>query len=67
MCEMKFYSEFVTISKAYHAKLVYRQNLLMKNLSRKTVVLPVLVTTEGLTYNEYSGIFQNVVVIDDLF
>ena len=67
MCEMKFYSEFITISKAYHAKLVHRQNLLMKNLSRKTVVLPVLVTTEGLAYNEYSGIFQNVVIIDDLF
>ena len=67
MCEMKFYSEFITISKAYHAKLVHRQNLLMKNLSRKTVVQPVLVTTEGLAYNEYSGIFQNVVIIDDLF
>ena len=67
MCEMKFYSELITISKAYHAKLVHRQNLLMKNLSRKTVVLPVLVTTEGLAYNEYSGIFQNVVIIDDLF
>ncbi|MBR3987615.1 MAG: AAA family ATPase [Bacteroidales bacterium] len=67
MCEMKFYSEFITISKAYHAKLVHRQNLLMKNLSRKTVVQPVLVTTEGLVYNEYSGIFQNVVVIDNLF
>jgi hypothetical protein len=67
MREMKFYSEFITISKAYHAKLVHRQNLLMKNLSRKTVVQPVLVTTEGLVYNEYSGIFQNVVVIDNLF
>ena len=67
MCEMKFYSELITISKAYHAKLVHRQNLLMKNLSRKTVVVPVLVTTEGLAYNEYSGIFQNVVIIDDLF
>lgn len=67
MCEMKFYSELITISKAYHAKLVHRQNLLMKNLSRKTVVQPVLVTTEGLAYNEYSGIFQNVVIIDDLF
>ena len=67
MCEMKFYSELITISKAYHAKLVHRQNLLMKNLSRKTVVQPVLVTTEGLAYNEYSGIFQNVVIIDDFF
>ncbi len=38
-----------------------------KSLPRKTIVHPVLVTTEGLVYNEYSGIFQNVVTIDELF
>ncbi len=67
MCEMKFYSEQFTVSKAYHAKLVHRQNLLTWQLPRKTIVQPVLVTTEGLVYNEYSSIFQNVVSIDDLF
>lgn len=67
MCEMKFYSEQFAVSKAYHAKLVHRQNLLKEQLSRKTIVHPVLVTTEGLVYNEYSGIFQNVVTIDELF
>jgi len=25
------------------------------------------VTTYGLTYNEYSGIFQHVITLDDLF
>ena len=67
MCEMKFYSEQFAVSKAYHAKLVHRQNLLTEQLPRKTVVQPVLVTAEGLVYNEYSGIFQNVVTIDELF
>lgn len=67
MCEMKFYSEQFTVSKAYHAKLVHRQNLLTGQLPRKTIVQPVLVTTEGLVYNEYGSIFQNVVTIDDLF
>ena len=67
MCEMKFYSEQFAVSKVYHAKLVHRQNLLAEQMPRKTVVQPVLVTTEGLVYNEYSGIFQNVVTIDDLF
>lgn len=67
MCEMKFYSEQFTVSKTYHAKLVHRQNLLTGQLPRKTIVQPVLVTTEGLVYNEYSSIFQNVVTIDDLF
>ncbi len=67
LCEMKFYSEKFTVSKSYYAKLVHRQNILSEKVQRKTVVHNVLVTTEGLTYNEYSGIFQNVVTIDDLF
>lgn len=67
MCEMKFYSEPFSVSKAYHAKLVHRQNLLAEQLPRKTVIQPVLVTTEGLVYNEYSGIFQNTVTLDALF
>ena len=36
-------------------------------IPRRAIVHNVLVTTEGLTYNEYSGVFQNVVTIDDLF
>ena len=67
MCEMKFYNEKFTVNKPYYAKLVHRQNILSEKLPRKTVVHNVLVTTEGLTYNEYSGIFQKVVTIDDLF
>ena len=67
MCEMKFYNEKFTVNKPYYAKLVHRQNILSEKLSRKTVVHNVLVTTDGLTYNEYSGIFQKVVTIDDLF
>lgn len=64
---MKFYSEPFSVSKAYHAILVHRQNLLAEQLPRKTVIQPVLVTTEGLVYNEYSGIFQNTVTLDALF
>ena len=67
MCEMKFYSEKYTVSKAYHTKLVHRQNVLTEKIPRKSVVHNVLVTTEGLNYNEYSSVFQNVVIIDDLF
>ncbi|MBR5984095.1 MAG: ATP-binding protein [Bacteroidales bacterium] len=67
LCEMKFYNEKFTVSKPYYAKLVHRQNVLSEKVPRKTVIHNVLVTTEGLTYNEYSGIFQKVVTIDDLF
>ena len=53
--------------RAYYSKVVHRQNLLAEMIPRRAVVHNVLVTTEGLTYNEYSGAFQNVVIIDDLF
>lgn len=67
MCEMKFYNEEFVVDKAYHKVLVHRENLLQKVLPKRMVVHPTLVTTEGLCYNEYSGIFQKVVLLDDLF
>ena len=36
-------------------------------ISPRQAVNPVLVTTFGLKYNEYSGTFQNIVTIDNLF
>lgn len=67
MCEMKFYGEEFTVTKAYHAKLVHRQNTLLATVNRKTSVLSTLITTYGLTYNEYSGDFVQVLTLDDLF
>ena len=67
MCEMKFYSEDFTVSRDYHKKLVHRMNLLVERLPRKTAIQPVLLTTYGLTYNEYSSDFMHTVTLDDLF
>ena len=67
LCEMKFYSEDFTVSKDYHKTLVHRVNLLQQHLSRKMVIHNVLVTTYGLTYNEYSGDFVKTITLDDLF
>lgn len=67
MCEMKFYNEEFSISKSYHKVLVHRRNVLERELSGKMVVHATLVTTEGLVYNEYSGVFQQVITMDDLF
>lgn len=67
LCEMKFYNEKFTVSKYYHAKMVHRQNLLTGQLPKRSIVHNVLVTTDGLNYNEYSGVFQNVITIDKLF
>ena len=67
LCEMKFYNDKFTVDKTYYMKMVHRQNILAEHLPRKAVIHNVLVTTEGLKYNEYSSVFQNVVVLDDLF
>ena len=67
LCEMKFYGEAFTVSKSYDRVLAHRQIMLSKMLNRRTIIHPVLITTYGLTYNEYSGNFVKVVVMDDLF
>ena len=67
LCEMKFYGEEFSVGKAYCEKLYKRQRKLSEVVSRKGIVHLTLVTTFGLAYNEYSGTFQQVVSMDDLF
>lgn len=67
LCEMKFYNERFTVGKNDYEKMIHHQNLLSAMLPKRAVVHHVLVTTVGLNYNEYSGVFQNVVTIDKLF
>ena len=55
------------VEKAYHAKLAHRQNVLLKQVDRRTAIHTTLVTTYGLKYNEYSGDFTNVVTLEHLF
>ena len=67
MCEMKFYNDEYAVSKSYDRVLVGRYNILGSMIPKRSTINPVLVTTFGLVYNEYSGIFQNVITLDDLF
>lgn len=67
MCEMKFYSAEFTVDKKYHGVLCNRQGLLEKEIPSKMVIHNVLITTNGLIYNEYSGFFDNVITLEDLF
>ncbi len=67
MCEMKFYNEEFSVSKSYHSVLMHRQNSLAEHISKKKAIHSTLITTYGLKYNEYSGDFQQVVTLDDLF
>ena len=44
-----------------------RESLLQKEVSPKTVIRSTLITTFGLMKNEYSNVFSNVILMDDLF
>ncbi|MBQ9042724.1 MAG: hypothetical protein IJ111_07910 [Eggerthellaceae bacterium] len=67
MCEAKFYSGEFAVSKDYYRTLLRRQDLLAGEVSPKMSVHSTLVTTFGLVQNKYSGVFSNVITLDDLF
>ncbi len=67
MCEIKYYSTDFVVNKEYYKHLLRRQTILSEYLSAKEIVHNTLITTFGLHQNEYSGLFTNVIVLDDLF
>lgn len=67
MCEIKYYGDEFMVDKEYYRALLHRQELLAKELSPKVSIHSTLITTFGLSYNEYSGIFTNVITLEDLF
>lgn len=67
MCEIKYYGDEYTVGKDYYQVLLRRQGILAKELSPKMSIHTTLITTFGLTYNEYSGVFTNLITLDDLF
>ena len=67
LCELKFYSGEFSVDYNYEEKMRTRDRLVMEKISRKKVVRNTLVTTYGLKKNSYSGIFVNVITLDDLF
>lgn len=67
MCEMKFYGEEFAVDKNYFQKINRRQKRLTELIPKRCVVHSTLVTTYGLSYNEYSGVFQQTITMDHLF
>lgn len=67
MCELKFYSGEYDVDNAYYKILMNRETLLQKAVSPKVIIRNTLVTTFGLKKNEYSSVFSNVILMDDLF
>lgn len=67
MCEIKYYSGNFTVNQEYYRVLLNRQDALSQVVSSKISIRNTLITTFGLTQNKYSGIFTNVVTLEDLF
>ena len=67
LCEMKFSLSEYTIDKDYDETLRKRIETFRKNTKTKKAVQIVFVTTYGVESNQYSGIVQKQVTLDDLF
>ena len=67
LCEIKFYGDMFSVDGDYYKTLIRRQSLLAPFLKRGMGIRNTLITTYGLAYNKYSGIFTNVITLDDLF
>ena len=67
LCEIKFYGDMFSVDSDYYKTLIRRQALLAPFLKRGMGIRNTLITTYGLSYNKYSGIFANVITLDDLF
>ena len=67
LCEMKFSQGKFSVGRDYAEKIQDRIRRTMDFTDNSKPVITVLVTTYGLERNEYSGKFQKVVTMDDLF
>lgn len=67
MCEMKFYNEDFIVNGEYNRKISSRMNKIHEEVPKRFAVHSTLITTYGLSYNEYSGAFQQVITLEDLF
>lgn len=67
LCEIKFYNDLFTVDGDYYRVMMRRQSLIEPYLKRGMGIHNTLITTFGLFRNKYSGVFTNVVTLDELF
>lgn len=67
ICEMKFFDGDYTMKKKDADDIDRRVRAFRAAEKVRMTIHPVLVTTYGLTENQHSHVFQNVVVLKDLF
>ena len=67
LCDIKFTGKEYLVTKDYYRTLLGRRENLAEEISKNKIIHNTLITTYGLVYNEYSGIFDNTVTFDHLF
>lgn len=67
VCEMKFYDGIYTMKKKDVDDIERRVRIFRSTENVRMAIHPVLVTTFGMSFNQYSHVFQNVVTLKDLF
>jgi hypothetical protein len=67
LCEMKYSQSEFEVSKEYDADIRRKLAIFEHSTKTRSAISMVLVTTYGLQRNRYSGIFQNVITMEDLF
>ena len=68
LCEMKFYNDELTLSKADATKLRHRRSRFQQISKTKKTIFNTIITTYGIHANQHSyGQVDNSVTMDDLF
>ena len=67
VCEMKYSKDLYTITPDYANALARKRNVFLAVTGTKKAIHSIMVTTDGLTRNEYWGDIQAEVQLDDLY
>ena len=67
LCEMKYSDSDYTVVEKTEREIRSKINSFITATGTKYAVFPTLITTYGLVSNSYSGIFQSVITMNDLF
>ena len=67
LCEIKFYNQPFTITKAYYDNLLTKENDFLEETKTHKSIMTTFITTYGLVRNEYSSHVQCEITLEDLF
>ncbi len=67
LCEMKYSKKEYAITGSYEQELIQKKTVFAEVTQTKSAIHIVMVTTNGLTHNAYTGEIQNEVDLNDMF